>query len=85
MGDEILEYFNKLIREEKGNRLSIDSRWKDADVDSFGTVIVFMEMDTKYGYFTKAGLGDNPFKEIPYDTITAREIVETCLLENTTI
>lgn len=85
MREEVLEYLNKLIREEKGNRVTEESAWVDASVDSFGQVLVFMGLDSKYGYFTKGKYGDDPFKEIPYSTLTVKEIIDTCTLETTTI
>lgn len=85
MREEVLECLNKLIREEKGNRVTEDSTWLDASVDSFGSAVVFMGLDSKYDYFRKGKYGDDPFKEIPYATLTVKEIIDTCTLETTTI
>ena len=79
--DEVLEFLNKVIRAEKGNRVTIDSMFKDAELDSFGTVMVLLEMDKKYEYLSKckyANIGDDIFSNIPYETLTILEIVETC-------
>lgn len=81
MREEVLTYLNKLIRAEKGNRVTEESTWLDASVDSFGTVMVFMALDSKYDYFRKGGYGEDPFKEIPYTTLTVKEIIDICTLE----
>ena len=49
---EALEYMNELIREEHGNRVTMESKWSDAEVDSFGTTMVFLAMDEKYGCYS---------------------------------
>lgn len=84
MREEVLEYLNKLIREEKGNRVTEESTWLDASVDSFGNAIIFIALDGKYNYFHKCGYGEDPFKEIPYKTLTVKAIIDTCTLETTT-
>lgn len=81
MREEVLTFLNKLIREEKGNRVTEESTWLDSSVDSFGNAIVFMELDAKYNYFTKGQFGNDPFAAIPYATLTVKEIIDTCLLE----
>ena len=78
--EEVLEYINSEIREERGTRVTIDSSLRDADLDSFGITMLFVALDGEYDYFTKGGYGKDPFKEIQYDKITIREIVETCML-----
>jgi len=79
--DEVLDVINEVIREERGKRVTLDSTLLDADLDSFGITMLFVRLDDEYEYFKKAGLSENdPFGEIPYETITIREIVDTCLL-----
>ena len=77
--DEVLYFINKVIREERGNRVTIDSKLQDANLDSFGVTMLFMNLDNKYSYFTKGKYGDNPFEEIDYKNITIKEIINTCL------
>jgi hypothetical protein len=83
METQILETINDVVREEKGKRVDINSTLRDAELDSFGITMLFIQLDDKYQYFTKAGLGDDPFSNIEYDTITIAEIVTTCMLETT--
>ena len=84
MDEEILETFNKAIRNEHGNRVTLDSLLIDADLDSFGITMVLLEMDDNYKYFHKGSFGEDPFAEIPYYTISIKEIIDICKLETTT-
>lgn len=45
---EVLDFLNTNLREEHGNRVTLDSKWMEAEVDSFGTTVVFLNMDDKY-------------------------------------
>ena len=77
--DEVLTVINEIVREEKGTRVTIGSLLRDAELDSFGITMLFIALEDEYGYFAKAGIEEDPFKMIAYDTITIREIVETCM------
>lgn len=77
--EEILEFINSKIREEKGNRVTLDSLLIDAELDSFGVTVVLLDIDEEYDYFTKAGYGEDPWKEIQFATISIKEIVDSCL------
>jgi len=77
--EEILKLINDTIREEKGTRVDINSTLLDAELDSFGITMLFLALEDEYNYFDKAGLGEDPFSEIKYDTITIKEILDTCL------
>jgi len=82
MEQEVLEFLNIKIREEHGNRVTIESKWMDAQVDSFGTTMVFMEMEEKYECFPKQWFQSNMGK---WDQLTVREIVEKVINESTVI
>jgi hypothetical protein len=79
---EVLEFLNKSIREEHGNRVTLESKWMDAEVDSFGTTMVFLEMDEKYGCFPKEWFNTNQGK---WNELTVREIVEKVENESTIV
>jgi acyl carrier protein len=82
MEGQILEFLNSKIREEHGNRITIDSMWTEADIDSFGTTMVFLDMEEKYGCFPKEWFQSNTGK---WNQLTVREIVERVLDEGTVI
>ena len=76
--EAILDFINSKVREEHGNRITIDSMWIDANVDSFGTTMVFLEMDEKYGCFDKDWLSASKISEL-----SIKEIVKKVLDEST--
>ena len=82
---DVLEQLNTEIRAEKGNRVTEDSMFTDAGLDSFGTTLVFLALDNTYGYFDKCGYKEDQFKQIPYSTLTVKEIVDVCISETINI
>ena len=84
MRTEVLAEINKVIREEKGRRVTEESTLREAELDSFGITMLFIALDDEYQYFTKAGYGEDVFKVIPYDTLTISEMIDICVLETTT-
>jgi len=94
MEQEVLDFLNTKIREEHGNRVTLESKWMDAGVDSFGTTMVFLDMDEKYGCFPNTWFKtvtnwsdrvDPNTKDILVHGITIREIVEKAINESTII
>lgn len=79
--DEVLEFINVLIRSEKGNRVTIDSTLVDADLDSFGTATMFLDLDDKYQYFRDVPEDVDVFTTIDFSTITIKDIVNKCMVE----
>lgn len=71
MESEILAFINAKIREEHGSTVTIDSAWTDADVDSYGSTMVFFELDEKYGCFDK-----NWLSEVKGSTLMVRDLVD---------
>ena len=82
----VLEFINKVVRSENGNRVSEDSKFTDAKLDSFGTAIFFMELDHEYDLFAKMGYGEGEdvLSHIDYANITIKEIINLCTSENIT-
>lgn len=91
MEQEILEFLNSKIREEHGNRITMENLWMDAEVDSFGTTMVFLDMDEKYGGFNNVWFRSVDNWQSTVDEngtvlkqgITIKEIVERALDEST--
>lgn len=78
--EEVLKFLNAKIREEHGNFVTMDSLWPDAGVDSFGTTMVFCDMDERYKCFDKGWFTANTGK---WETLTVQEIVERVTDEST--
>ena len=91
MEQEVLSVINKLIREEHGNYVTMDSKLQDACIDSFGVTVLFLELDSKYGKFNNEWFKSvtNWVDEVDSDGtilvsgITIRDIVERALDEST--
>lgn len=74
MEKEILDFINKLVREEHGNTLTIEDLFIKSDMDSFGTTMVFMELNEKYGCFE-----DKWFRALSIDdwkVLTVKDLIE---------
>ena len=82
--NEVLDEVNRLIRQEKGNRVTLDNKLYEAELDSFGTVTLFLELDQKYHYFGDVPDGEDVFKTIDFAEITIQEVVDKCILMSTT-
>lgn len=82
--NEVLDEVNRLIRQEKGNRVTLDNKLHEAELDSFGTVTLFLELDQKYHYFGDVPDGEDVFKTIDFAEITIQEVVDKCILMSTT-
>lgn len=78
MEKDILDFLNKQIRAEHGASVTINSMWSDANVDSFGTTVVFLEMEEKYGIFDR-----DWFSTTNFATLTVRDVVEKVVNEST--
>jgi hypothetical protein len=74
---EVLEFLNKKIREEHGNKVTIESKWTDAGIDSFGSTMVLCDMDAEYGCFDKEW-----FNTTDFYTLTIQDIVERVINES---
>lgn len=52
--EDILQFINEIIEQEHGNIVSEESSLLDAELDSFGTLMLFAELDNKFsGAFPK--------------------------------
>ena len=82
MENEILTYINKVVRAEKGNKVTIDDRVIDTDLDSLGLLILFVELDWKYKYFRDTPNDSDPFNGLDYKKITIKQLVDKCMSTN---
>lgn len=77
---EVLDFLNSKVREEHGQLLTIDSLWYDSQIDSFGTTVVFLEMDEKYERFDNEWF--NSMDAIQWKELTVKSIVERAMNES---
>lgn len=82
MEQSVLNFFNTLIRGEHGNRVTMESKWIDSGVDSFGTTMIFSDLDEKYKCFPKEWFHEHIGR---WNQLTVREIVERVINEGTIV
>jgi hypothetical protein len=75
---EVLSFLNSKIRDEHGNIVTIDSMWKDAGLDSFGTTMVLADMDNEYGCFPKEW-----FTTVDWEALKVSDILDKVQNEST--
>ena len=82
MKQEILDFLNKQIVEEHGRRVTMDSKFVDAELDSLGTMIVLATMDAEYNFGSE--IADEDFiSELDIPNLTIRRLVKLCVLSTT--
>jgi len=67
---EIVNTINKILKEEHGNEITIDSLFIESNLDSFGTSMLLLELDGIYGNFPVEWL-----KEVEIKELTIRDFV----------
>lgn len=87
--EEVLDTLNRFIRAEHGTRVTIEARWVDAGLDSFGTTMVLADMDGEYGCFPKEWFTTVQWRdELDEDGnvvklgLTIREVIEKVMNES---
>lgn len=80
MEAKVLEVLNGFIRDENGSRVTLRSLWSDTNMDSFGTTVVFSDMDEKYDCFDVEWLMANVTKDTPIKTVIERVLNDSKVL-----
>lgn len=70
---QMLASINKIIREEKGSRVTEKSLLTDAQLDSFGITVLMLDIDAQYNIFGSLDSKIDPFSCIKYDTLTIQD------------
>jgi acyl carrier protein len=80
MKQEILDRLNEIIIEEKGVRVTMDSKFSDAELDSLGTVITIATLEGDYPIFKDVPIDADALSTMNFETLTIRELVRQCIL-----
>lgn len=84
MKQKILDQLNEYIVEEKGSPVTMDSMFRDAGLDSLGTVLVIISMEADYPIFKDL---EDPEKEwveyLDFPQLTVRRFIKLCVLSIT--
>lgn len=78
---EILDQLNKLIVNEKGRPVTMDSLFADAELDSLGTILVLAELDADYRIFPPEKV-ENEIANL-LENLTVRGLIVKCKLSTT--
>ena len=71
MQEDLLKEINKLIKLENGRSVGLGDTLKRSGVDSFGYMMVLMELDAKYG-----GLGIDVLAKMDVNTTTLGDVLD---------
>lgn len=80
MKQEILNRLNEIIVEEKGMRVTMNSKWTDTDLDSLGTVITIAVLESDYPLFYDVPVDADALTTLDFETLTIRDLVNKCRL-----
>ena len=69
--DEILKVINCIIEEEHGVAVTENSLLVDAEIDSFATVMLFLELDGQFKAFPK-----EKFERLEFSGLTIKDIID---------
>lgn len=80
MKQKILDRLNEIIVEEKGFRVTMNSNFSDADLDSLGTVMTIATLEADYPIFHDVPIDADALSTIDFKTLTIRDLVNKCRL-----
>jgi hypothetical protein len=73
---EILDFINKAITDERGVPVGKDGKFIDAELDSLATLIVLITIDSKFPILGDAQ--DQGFEDLDIPNLTMRDLVNKC-------
>lgn len=79
---EILGRINEIIDDEKGSPVKMDSMFTDAELDSLGTLITFITIDSEFEIFDKDE-AEHALENLDIPSLTIRDLVTKCILSIT--
>ena len=77
--EEILTRVNEIIVEEKGLAVTIEEALLDAELDSLGTSIVLITIDSEFDIFGQ----DEDLSDLDIPNLTINDLVEKCISSTT--
>lgn len=80
MKQQILDRLNEIIIEEKGLRVTMNSTWKDTELDSLGTVLTIAFLEADYPLFYDEPVEADALANMDFENLTIRDLVNKCRL-----
>ena len=74
----IESYINKCIREEKGNKITVNQKISDSDLDSLGIVIMLLSVDDRYKCFKHIPDTEDVFEVLDIENMTLKDLILLC-------
>ena len=75
---------NEIILEEKGRKVTMDSKFIDAELDSLGTIITLITIDSEFHIFDPDE-EEKDLSDLNIENLTIRALVIKCVLSTTNI
>lgn len=76
---QVLDRINEIIVEEKGRAVTLNDMFVDAQLDSLGTMITFVTIDSEYDIYDD----NQSLEDVDIANLTMRDLVAKCILSNT--
>lgn len=73
-----LDRINEVIVDEKGQKVSMDSMFTDADLDSLGTLITLITLASEFDIFDPNDM-ESDISNIDFTTFTIKDLVTKCI------
>jgi len=78
---EVLNKINEIILEEKGRKVTMDSKFTDAELDSLGTIITLITIDSEFHIFDPDKT-EKDLTDLDIENLIIRDLVVKCVLSN---
>ena len=78
---EILTRINEIIDDEKGRAVKMTDMFIDAELDSLGTMIAMITIDSEFEIFDPDKVEED-MSDLDIKNLTVRDLVTKCILSN---
>lgn len=85
MKQKILDQLNEIIVDEKGIPVTINSMFSDSELDSLGTILTIVTLESLYPIFKHISVEADAIKDLDIPNLTVRELITKCILSTTLI
>lgn len=79
----ILDHLNKIIIEEKGKPVTINSMFIDSELDSLGTILTIAFLEADFPIFKDFPSEEDALLSLDIPNLTIRELIKKCILSIT--
>lgn len=81
---EVLAKINEIFNDEKGRTVAMDSMFSDAELDSLGTLIALITIDSEFHIFNHDEV-EKDLSDLDLKNLTIRDLVVKCVLSITDV